>query len=196
MDKPVIADRKPRLIPLEAGKDYMWCACGRSKNQPFCDGSHAGTGFKPLAFKPEKDGDSALCMCKMSSNKPYCDGSHARLDADGNLPAAPGDGPPPAVATAEEPAVEQIHQLAKSGLEKLGHHGEMVAMGVPGPTLPKWSDIQILAAQFSRKPRPDAGSPAGNAARGNGWHPRGRVPGPPPPASGCRGPRRRGRTAR
>jgi glutamate synthase domain-containing protein 2 len=48
--------------------------------------------------------------------------------------------------------VEQIHELAKSGLEKLGHHGEMVAMGVPGPTLPKWSDIQILAAQFSRKP--------------------------------------------
>ena len=104
------------------------------------------------SFKPEKDGDPPLCMCKRSSNKPYCDGRHARLDADGNLPAAQGDGPPLAVATTEEPTVEQIHELAKSGLEKLGHHGEMVAMGVPGPTLPKWSDIQILAAQFSRKP--------------------------------------------
>jgi len=60
MDKPVIADRKPRLIQLEAGKDYLWCACGRSKNQPFCDGSHAGTRFKPLAFKPEKDGNRPL----------------------------------------------------------------------------------------------------------------------------------------
>ena len=131
MDKPVIADRKPKLIQLEAGKDYMWCACGRSKNQPFCDGSHAGTSFKPLAFKAEKDGDAALCQCKRSGNKPYCDGSHARLDVDGNLPASKNDGPPAAVATAEEPAVEQIHELAKFGLEKLGHHGEMVAMGVP-----------------------------------------------------------------
>ena len=64
MDKPVIADRKPKHIQLEAGKDYLWCACGRSKSQPFCDGSHAGTSFKPLAFKPEKDGDAALCVCK------------------------------------------------------------------------------------------------------------------------------------
>ncbi len=152
MDEPVIADRKPKRVQLEAGRDYLWCACGRSKNQPFCDGSHVGSSFKPLAFKPESDGDAALCMCKRSGKKPYCDGSHARLDADGNLPASAGDGPPAAVATAEEPAVAEIHELAKSGLEKLGHHGEMVAMGVPGPTLPKWSDIQFLAAQFSRKP--------------------------------------------
>jgi glutamate synthase domain-containing protein 2/CDGSH-type Zn-finger protein len=152
MDKPVIADRKPKMTPVEAGKDYAWCACGRSKNQPFCDGSHAGTAFKPVLFKGEKDGDASLCMCKMSSNKPFCDGSHARLDADGNLPASKKGSPPAALATPEEPAVEQIHQLSKSGLEKLGHHGEMVAMGVPGPTLPKWSDIQILAAQFSKKP--------------------------------------------
>jgi glutamate synthase domain-containing protein 2/CDGSH-type Zn-finger protein len=152
MEKPVIADRKPKLVKLEADKDYMWCACGRSKNQPFCDGSHAGTSFRPMAFKAKKDGDAPLCMCKQTGNKPYCDGTHARLDRDGNAPATASNETPAAVATAEEPAVERIHELARFGLEKLGHHGEMVAMGVPGPTLPKWSDIQILAAQFSRKP--------------------------------------------
>ena len=90
MDKSVIADRKPKMTPIEAGKGYAWCACGRSEKQPFCDGSHAGTTFKPVIFKGEKDGDAALCMCKMSSNKPFCDGSHARLDADGNLPPEAG----------------------------------------------------------------------------------------------------------
>jgi glutamate synthase domain-containing protein 2 len=105
-----------------------------------------------MRFTVEKGGDRPLCMCKMSGNKPYCDGTHARLDADGDPPEPRGGEVPAAVATAEEPAIEQIHELARSGLEKLGHHGEMVAMGVPGPTLPKWSDIQILAAQFSRKP--------------------------------------------
>ena len=152
MDKPVIADRKPKVVTLEEGKDYMWCACGRSKNQPFCDGSHVGSGFQPVAFKANKDGAAPLCMCKRTGNKPYCDGTHARLDQDGNAPATESNEPPSAVATAEEPAVERIHELARSGLEKLGHHGAMVAMGVPGPTLPKWSDIQILAAQFARKP--------------------------------------------
>jgi CDGSH-type Zn-finger protein len=152
MEKPVIADRKPKLIQLEEGKDYMWCSCGRSKNQPFCDGSHVGTSFRPVAFKAKKDGNAPLCMCKMSANKPYCDGTHAKLDPDGNLPTASEDGPVAAVATSDEPAVARIHELATSGLEGLGHHGEMVAMGVPGPTLPKWSDIQILAAQFARKP--------------------------------------------
>jgi glutamate synthase domain-containing protein 2/CDGSH-type Zn-finger protein len=150
--KPVIAARKPKRVNLEAGKKYMWCSCGKSKNQPFCDGSHVGTSFKPLAIHSDEDREASLCVCKMSGKKPYCDGSHARLDADGNLPEAQSDSPPSAVATAEEPAVERIHELAKSGLEAMGHHGEMVAMGVPGPTLPKWSDIQILAAQFSRKP--------------------------------------------
>ena len=152
MDKPVVADRKPKLVNLEAGKDYMWCACGRSKNQPFCDGSHVGTSFKPMAFKAQEAVDAHMCMCKQSGNKPYCDGTHARLDETGNAPASTSDKAPAAVATAEEPAVERIHELARAGLEKLGHHGEMVAMGVPGPTLPKWSDIQILAAQFAQKP--------------------------------------------
>ncbi len=49
MTEPRIADRKPIQVDLEAG-EYYWCACGKSKNQPFCDGSHAGTPFTPLAF--------------------------------------------------------------------------------------------------------------------------------------------------
>ena len=85
MDQAIVADRKPKRESLEAGKTYAWCACGRSKTQPFCDGSHTGTSFKPVVFKAEKDGDAHLCMCKQSRNQPHCDGTHARLDEDGFL---------------------------------------------------------------------------------------------------------------
>ena len=37
---PLIAAKAPAMADLEAGKDYFWCACGNSANQPFCDGSH------------------------------------------------------------------------------------------------------------------------------------------------------------
>ena len=50
----------------------------------------------------------------MSGNKPYCDETHARLDADGNLPEPRGREVPVAVATAQEPAAEQIHELARA----------------------------------------------------------------------------------
>ena len=63
-------------VELEKGKEYLFCACGRSQSQPFCDGSHKGTSFKPKAFTAEKDGDAWLCACKHSRNKPFCDGSH------------------------------------------------------------------------------------------------------------------------
>ena len=63
-------------MALEAGKDYWWCACGMSKNQPFCDGSHKGSGFSPMKYTPEKSGDYWLCACKHSSKKPLCDGTH------------------------------------------------------------------------------------------------------------------------
>ena len=45
--------------------------------------------------------------------------------------------------------------MARDGLSKIGHHGEMGAMGVPRKDLPHWDDIQILAAQFARKPLMD-----------------------------------------
>ena len=162
MTEPVIADRKPRRVTLSAGETYAWCACGRSANQPFCDGSHAGTDFRPLAFEVEQDGDAQLCLCKRSGNKPYCDGSHARLpETAGDAQSGGGAQPARGAATPEEPTLEQVHELARSGLEKLGHHGEMVAMGVPRPTLPQWSDLQMLMAQFATKPLLD-GVPVGS----------------------------------
>ncbi|MCP4077406.1 MAG: CDGSH iron-sulfur domain-containing protein [Gammaproteobacteria bacterium] len=54
MSKPVNPQNKPYTVEVEAGETYYWCACGRSKNQPFCDGSHQGTGFQPVAFTAEK----------------------------------------------------------------------------------------------------------------------------------------------
>ena len=151
MDVPVIAAREPSKVELKKGESYLWCRCGRSKNQPYCDGSHRGTSFTPLSFTAEEDGEAVLCQCKRTGNAPYCDGTHARLDADGKAPAS-GDGSPVAVPTPEEPTVAYIHNLARHGLEKVGHHGEMGAMGVPRSELPDWNDIQILPAQFARKP--------------------------------------------
>lgn len=78
MAEPVIFDKKPVLLTLEPGS-YFWCACGRSSNQPFCDGSHRGTGLTPVAFKMDETRDVWLCQCKHSSNKPFCDGTHKSL---------------------------------------------------------------------------------------------------------------------
>jgi glutamate synthase domain-containing protein 2/CDGSH-type Zn-finger protein len=156
MAKPVIADSKPRQTPLNEGQEYFFCACGRSGKQPFCDGSHAGTGIQPLAFKA-KEPEAYLCMCKHTRNPPYCDGSHKQFQAgqvgkEGpGVTADPGS-PPVAAPTPEEPTVAMIHQLARDGLDKLGHHGPMVAMGVPRGRLPHWDDIQILVAQMATKP--------------------------------------------
>lgn len=79
MAEPVIAQKSPFAVDIEAGKRYAWCACGRSKNQPFCDGSHKGTGLSPVVFVAEKSGEVWFCGCKHTKNKPYCDGTHATL---------------------------------------------------------------------------------------------------------------------
>ncbi len=78
-DDAVVVQKKPYVVEVEAGKTYYWCACGRSQSQPYCDGSHQGSSFEPVAFTPEKNGKAYLCGCKHSQKPPYCDGSHQAL---------------------------------------------------------------------------------------------------------------------
>jgi glutamate synthase domain-containing protein 2/CDGSH-type Zn-finger protein len=155
MSEPRIAAREPIAVQLEEGGYYYWCKCGRSKNQPFCDGSHAGTDFAPVAFTAQESGEAWLCRCKRSGNAPYCDGTHATLDSAGEQESAgkgvdeAGKGVKP---TPEEPTLKRIHDLARHGLECLGPEGEMVAMGVPRTQLPQWDNIQIITAQLATRP--------------------------------------------
>ncbi len=79
MATPIAAQKSPYGRTLDAGKQYWWCACGRSKNQPFCDGSHKAVGLAPVGFKVEKSGEYWLCGCKSTGNKPFCDGTHNRV---------------------------------------------------------------------------------------------------------------------
>jgi len=76
---PRIAQTSPYRMEVEAGKSYWWCACGKSGNQPFCDGSHKGSGFSPMEFKAEESGTVSFCGCKRSSKQPRCDGTHRTL---------------------------------------------------------------------------------------------------------------------
>ncbi len=75
MDKPVKASNTPYVTPVEAGKSYYWCACGRSKKQPLCDGSHAGTGFTPLKYDAKETKSVDFCGCKQTKTPPLCDKS-------------------------------------------------------------------------------------------------------------------------
>ncbi len=79
MDKPKIAGNAPIEVDLEEGKLYSFCTCGRSENQPFCDGSHKETEFRSHKFTAEKTGKAWLCMCKHTGNKPFCDGTHSKV---------------------------------------------------------------------------------------------------------------------
>lgn len=81
MTDPACPQKAPYVRDQKAGEILHWCACGHSKTQPFCDGSHGAlkTGIEPIAFKVEKDGRVAWCGCKRSGHKPLCDGSHKTL---------------------------------------------------------------------------------------------------------------------
>ncbi len=78
MSEPTIVDKKPTVLTLEPGT-YHWCSCGLSANQPYCNGSHKGTAFKPVAFEVTEAKPVALCLCKHTGNAPFCDGAHAKL---------------------------------------------------------------------------------------------------------------------
>jgi len=71
--------KSPYVVELEPGT-YWWCACGKSKSQPFCDGSHKGTDFSPVELKITEKKKVGLCGCKQTNNAPSCDGTHNRLD--------------------------------------------------------------------------------------------------------------------
>jgi len=78
MDHPKIAQKSPYPVEVEAGKTYFWCRCGRSASQPFCDGSHKGTGLGPLKTEVTESKTAAWCGCKHSQKPPFCDGSHTK----------------------------------------------------------------------------------------------------------------------
>ena len=79
MTSPNIPQKMPYLVEVEAGKTYFWCACGKSANQPFCDGSHKDTVFLPMKFDAAESKKVFFCGCKHSSSSPLCDGSHKKL---------------------------------------------------------------------------------------------------------------------
>ena len=76
MNKGEIAGREPIAVDVVKGKKYAWWVCGLSKTQPFCDGSHKFTEFKPIVFKAEETKKVYFCVCKQTNNQPFCDGSH------------------------------------------------------------------------------------------------------------------------
>jgi CDGSH-type Zn-finger protein len=79
MAEPIIAQKSPYPVEVEAGKSYYWCSCGQSANQPFCDGSHKTTEFTPVKFEATETKTVYFCGCKHTANPGFCDGSHTKL---------------------------------------------------------------------------------------------------------------------
>jgi len=80
MDKPKIAQKTPLAVDIQANKNYAWCSCGLSTKQPFCDGKHRGTGFRPTIVKFDEAKQVWWCGCKHTTNDlGLCDGSHKNL---------------------------------------------------------------------------------------------------------------------
>jgi CDGSH-type Zn-finger protein len=79
MSDAVIAQKSPYATEIQSGQNYAWCRCGRSAKQPFCDGSHKETEFRPVVFAAEETKTVYFCGCKRTGNQPYCDGSHKSL---------------------------------------------------------------------------------------------------------------------
>jgi len=79
MAERAIGGREPIAVDVVAGETYWWCYCGRSKSQPFCDGSHEGTGFEPTEWTARRTQTISFCTCKRTTNPPICDDSHLKL---------------------------------------------------------------------------------------------------------------------
>lgn len=78
MAEPEIAGKAPVVEKMAPGT-YRWCSCGRSAKQPFCDGSHAGTEFRPQVVEITEEKVVAWCACKRTCGAPFCDGAHSKL---------------------------------------------------------------------------------------------------------------------
>lgn len=79
MTEPIIAQKEPCGVDVEEGKEYWWCACGKSDSQPFCDGSHKGTGMSPMQYVAKRKQTVWFCGCKKTASVPTCDGTHNEL---------------------------------------------------------------------------------------------------------------------
>lgn len=80
MDKPLVAYPLPIPVQVKKGETLQWCACGRSSTQPWCDGSHVGSGMAPVAYTATRNKIVFFCGCKHSTKGPICDGSHSALE--------------------------------------------------------------------------------------------------------------------
>ena len=78
MSEPEIPQKSPYVLEVEPGK-YAWCSCGKSQNQPYCDGKHSGTEFRPVIETVDEAKKVAWCGCKHSAKGAFCDGAHSKL---------------------------------------------------------------------------------------------------------------------